>query len=324
MVRMGSLQRTAGATSWATNDRIAADNNGHHRTTTAQFTEQTRPSGAGCRALPRIPDTEEVAGSDPVALTASDRTNHVPLVNRPTVARQTARFRGMPKRKAPAADSSDGTLPELGRVSQRASASTRMTLAAAALVDPLGEALPNGRAGLLWRSPAGRLAAARRGSQEVSREQPPQGSSPHAGAETDQRYRLQRWHRGNEKRPACARRSASATYWRLPQHPVNPGIEGHCLDPCLQVVRRWQGCVALVRAGSARHQESLVSGGHERSPSANQHRRSETVHRFDQGRRSSTGLGSNPTSGPKAAQVGDRAGRLRVGLAARSLCWHTA
>jgi hypothetical protein len=42
--------------------------------------------------------------------------------------------------------------------------------------------------------------------------------------------------------------------------------------------------VALVRAGSVRHQEPLVLGGHERSPSANQHRRSETVHRLDLGR----------------------------------------
>jgi hypothetical protein len=31
-----------------------------------------------------------------------------------------------------------------------------------------------------------------------------------------------------------------------------------------------------------------------------------------------------PPPDPKAAQVGDRAGRLRVGSAARSLSWHTA
>jgi hypothetical protein len=44
----------------------------------------------------------------------------------------------------------------------------------------------------------------------------------------------------------------------------------------------------------------------ERSTSANQHRGSEALHRLDLGRRSSPALGSNPTSGPKAAQVGDR------------------
>jgi hypothetical protein len=53
---------------------------------------------------------------------------------------------------------------------------------------------------------------------------------------------------------------------------------------------------SLVRARSARHREPLVLGGHERSASANQHRRSEAVHRLDLGRRSSPALGSNPTS----------------------------
>ena len=51
----------------ATNDRTAAENTVITGRTTAQFTEQTRPSGAGRRALPRIPDTEEVIGSTPVA-----------------------------------------------------------------------------------------------------------------------------------------------------------------------------------------------------------------------------------------------------------------
>jgi len=51
----------------------------------------------------------------------------------------------------------------------------------------------------------------------------------------------------------------------------------------------------LVRAGSARHQEPLVLGGHERSTSANQHRRSEAVHHLDLERRSSPTLGSNPS-----------------------------
>jgi hypothetical protein len=52
----------------------------------------------------------------------------------------------------------------------------------------------------------------------------------------------------------------------------------------------------LVRAGSARHKEPLVLGGHERSLSANENRRSEAVHRHYLGRRSSPELGSNPTS----------------------------
>jgi hypothetical protein len=51
----------------------------------------------------------------------------------------------------------------------------------------------------------------------------------------------------------------------------------------------------LVRAGSARHQEPLVPGGHERSTSANENRRSQVLHRLDLGRRSSPALGSNPS-----------------------------
>jgi hypothetical protein len=97
----------------------------------------------------------------------------------------------------------------LGCVSQRTSASTRTALAAAALAEPLGEALPDGRAGLLGdlqQEGPQRLA---QDLQEASREQPPQGSSPHAGAETDQRYRLQCGTGGTKKRPAGARRSAS-------------------------------------------------------------------------------------------------------------------
>ena len=54
--------------------------------------------------------------------------------------------------------------------------------------------------------------------------------------------------------------------------------------------------VHLVRAGSAWHREPLVPGGHERSTSANQHRRSAADHRLDLGRRSSPALGSNPSS----------------------------
>ena len=92
-------------------------------------------------------------------------------------------------------------LAGIGGVSQRTSASTRTALAAAALAEPLGEALPDGRAGLLGdlqQEGSQRLA---QDLHEASREQPPQGSSPHAGAETNQRYRLQRWNPGNEKAP---------------------------------------------------------------------------------------------------------------------------
>jgi hypothetical protein len=75
---------------------------------------------------------------------------------------------GMPKRKAPTAGSSDGTLWGLGCVSQRTSTSTRTALAAAALAEPLGEALPDGRAGLL-----GDLQQkARSGSQRISNRHP--------------------------------------------------------------------------------------------------------------------------------------------------------
>jgi hypothetical protein len=53
---------------------------------------------------------------------------------------------------------------------------------------------------------------------------------------------------------------------------------------------------ALVRDGSARHQELLVSGGHERSYSASADRRSQAVHRYDLERPSSVGQGSNPSA----------------------------
>jgi hypothetical protein len=52
--------------------------------------------------------------------------------------------------------------------------------------------------------------------------------------------------------------------------------------------------VVLVRAGSARHREPLVLGGHERSVSACEDRRSQTIHRHDLGRQSIIALGSNP------------------------------
>jgi hypothetical protein len=105
------------------------------------------------------------------------------------------------KRPRPLRAAATGPCRDWGRVSQWASASTRTALAAAAPAEPLGEALPDGRAGLLGdlqQEGPERLAE---DLQEVSREQPPQGSSPHADAETDQRYRLQRWNRGNEKAP---------------------------------------------------------------------------------------------------------------------------
>jgi hypothetical protein len=92
-------------------------------------------------------------------------------------------------------------LAGIGSRQSATSASTRTALAAAALAEPLGKALPDGRAGLLGdlqQEGPQRLAE---DLQEASREQPPQGSSPHASAETDQRYRLQRWNRGNEKAP---------------------------------------------------------------------------------------------------------------------------
>jgi hypothetical protein len=59
--------------------------------------------------------------------------------------------------------------------------------------------------------------------------------------------------------------------------------------------RRDPPAVMLVRAGSARHREPLVLTGHERSASANLHRRSKAAHRHNLGRRSSPALGSNPT-----------------------------
>jgi hypothetical protein len=56
--------------------------------------------------------------------------------------------------------------------------------------------------------------------------------------------------------------------------------------------------------------EPLVLGGHERSTSANQDRRSEADHRLDLGRRSSPALGSNPSarSSPAPRDVAHIAG----------------
>jgi hypothetical protein len=251
---------------------------------------------------------------------------------------------GHAKEKGPDCRQQRRDLAGLGRVSQRPSASTRTALAAAALAEPLGEALPDGRAGLLGdlqQEGPQRLAE---DLQEESREQPPQGSSPHAGAETDQRYRLHGGTRGQRKsappvRDAPRRWPCLGTLRRLQPNSVNrsshrssslvtgapppvvapkSGQSGQRRSPLARPAdsrRRLllsaraagrQVCVPLVRAGSVGHREPLVLGGHERSTSANQHRRSEALHRLDLGRRSSPALGSNPTSGPKAAQVGDR------------------
>ena len=51
----------------------------------------------------------------------------------------------------------------------------------------------------------------------------------------------------------------------------------------------------LVRAGSAWHQKPQVPNGHERSPSANEHRRSRAVHHSNLGVRSTIGQGSSPS-----------------------------
>jgi hypothetical protein len=53
--------------------------------------------------------------------------------------------------------------------------------------------------------------------------------------------------------------------------------------------------VTLVRAGSARLREPLHLGGHQRSRRTRKNRRSCGIHRYDLGRRSSTGQGSNPS-----------------------------
>jgi hypothetical protein len=183
-----------------------------------------------------------------------------PLVNRPTDAPQTARFRACQReRPRPLQAAATGPCGDWGRVSQRASASTRTVLAAAALAEPLGEALPDGRAGLLGNLQQEGPERLAEDLQEVSREQPPQGSSPHAGAETDQRYRLQRWNRGNEKRLACARRPR-----------VGGPIWAHSDDysPTLSIGQAigqvsWSTAVGLSAVAAASGQS-----GHRRSPPA--------------------------------------------------------
>jgi hypothetical protein len=64
-----------------------------------------------------------------------------------------------------------------------------------------------------------------------------------------------------------------------------------------RLVDRSSKLLPQVRAGSARHWEPLVLGGHERSRRAHKNRRSCCIHRYDLGRRNTTALGSNPTSG---------------------------
>jgi hypothetical protein len=73
---------------------------------------------------------------------------------------------------------------------------------------------------------------------------------------------------------------------------------------------------SMVRAGSARHREPLVLGGHERSPSANQNRRSHGIHRHDLGRQSSMGPGSSPPSDTPPEQPT----RINRGLPTSSGC----
>jgi hypothetical protein len=110
---------------------------------------------------------------------------------------------------------------------------------------------------------------------------------------------------GTKKRPACARRSASvalfghtptttcrsvtigqaigqvrwSTAVDLPAVAAASGQSGHRrpLPRSLPPSGRGagQGCVALVRAGSVGHRKPLVPGGHKRSVSANENRRSQ-------------------------------------------------
>jgi hypothetical protein len=240
---------------------------------------------------------------------------------------------GHAKEKGPDCRQQRRDLARLGRVSQRASASTRTALAAAALAEPLGEALPDGRAGLLGdlqQEGPQRLAE---DLQEESHEQPPQGSSPHAGAETDQRYRLQRWNRGNEKAPRlCETLRVGGPVWahsdnympecddrsshrqigwstavdllRSPRHPVNPVTEGRRPArpppaPGAASLGTNGRLAGMRRAGphwSARHRKPLVLNGHQRSTSVWQNRRSDAYRRSNLGRRRKPALGSNPTS----------------------------
>ena len=77
------------------------------------------------------------------------------------------------------------------------------------------------------------------------------------------------------------------------------------------------GISTLVRAGSARHQEPLVLGGHERSRPASSDRRSQAVRPYDLGRPSSAGQGSNRSRRAQPERVGEvmsvRAPRGRQG-----------
>jgi hypothetical protein len=65
MVRMGSLERTAGPHRGhirATNDQIAVDNNGHSRPGIYPAHRSYSPTAAGHRDRRAISDTEEVTG----------------------------------------------------------------------------------------------------------------------------------------------------------------------------------------------------------------------------------------------------------------------
>ena len=54
---------------WATNDQTAADNSGHSRAAMRPAQQALSAIAAGRCDPPRIPDTEEIAGSNPVAPT---------------------------------------------------------------------------------------------------------------------------------------------------------------------------------------------------------------------------------------------------------------
>ena len=238
----------------------------------------------------------------------------------------------MPKRKAPTAGSSDGTLWGLGCVSGRQRRLERR--------------LPR----RLWRSrwarrfPMAEPACwaissrkARSGSHRISNRHP--ASSHHKDRVHTLAPRPTRGIGFNggtgatKKRPACARRSASVV---LSGHTSTTTCRSVAIDQAIgklaghggrpasgcsrirsirppkitaRLARRqlqaphslsaeavgWQGCVALVRAGSVEHRKPLVLDGHERSVAANENRRSHGIHRSDLGRQYSLALGSNPT-----------------------------
>jgi hypothetical protein len=162
---------------------------------------------------------------------------------------------GMPKRKAPAAaGSSDGTLPGLGRVSQRRQRRLERRLPRRLWRSRWARRFPMAEPACLAIS----SRKARSGSQRISKRHP--ASSHHKDRVHTLAPRPTRGIGFNggtgatKKRPACARRSASValfghtptttcrsvtigqvklagqrrpTCQRSPQHPVNPATKGH-------------------------------------------------------------------------------------------------